>query len=511
MAPDLACQPTEMDELSVLLGSLSVSNDRVSVLESIRPAIGKLSRAELASGLAAASLDLGPVFQCLDSGDGDTERVGCEVLGRLLQALDPALVLSRYSDLIERGLSHQSNRVAILCISQLARSAQDEELVAQLIKLNLVSPCLECLGGDLAVATQATSLAVSLSETKLGLKALVNPPTPKQLQELMGRDSVIQLRVLELVVKVGVLGEEHLQAMVSCGLVAPLVALLHTEDCLATLSAVELLISLALPPHGQRFLETSGVMARMSQLLEDANNHPLGSVLVPGLVKFFGNLAHSRPRQVVRQYPAFVSNLAAMAESDDLVAQSVAMETIGYIGVSLEGKLALAELGNRMTNCIDKLETLLTDSPTEVRIRAINAFASLIKLDKENQTSEFLSLTESWFRRVPSTLAQLGSIVKQPFHELRMAAYHLLQVLCGQPWGRVSLVGCAGLVETLLDRSSERVLEGKQEKYRLLQALQEGGGVRELLGEEVDMQLRLYVRQGPLYVQVQSQVATEGE
>ena len=38
-----------------------------------------------------------------------------------------------------------------------------------------------------------------------------------------------------------------------------------------------------------------------------------------------------------------------------------------------------------MTDTIDRLELLITDSPTEARIRAMNAFASLIKLDKENQ------------------------------------------------------------------------------------------------------------------------------
>ena len=48
-------------------------------------------------------------------------------------------------------------------------------------------------------------------------------------------------------------------------------------------------------------------------------------------------------------------------------------------------QLALAQLGNRMADTIDRLELLITDSPTEARIRAMNAFASLIKLDKENQ------------------------------------------------------------------------------------------------------------------------------
>ena len=40
-------------------------------------------------------IDLTPVFDCLGSGEQELERAGCEVLARLLGALDPALVLQR--------------------------------------------------------------------------------------------------------------------------------------------------------------------------------------------------------------------------------------------------------------------------------------------------------------------------------------------------------------------------------------------------------------------------------
>jgi 26S proteasome non-ATPase regulatory subunit 5 len=277
-------------------------------------------------------------------------------------------------------------------VAQLARSAQDEDLAAQLVKRDLVGPALDLLAGDLTVATEVTNMAVALGENSAGLAALRGPFVPKQLLELMGRGSEIQLRVLELVVRVAVLGEDQLVAMTTATLLKPLLDLVQTDDCLAALSAIELLVTLALPPHGQKFLESTGVLARMARLLDDGQNHPFASILVPGLVKFFGNLAHTRPRQVMMEYPAFVSSLAAMAESEDPVAQAIALETVGYIGVSLEGKLALAELGNRMTDTIDRLELLITDSPTEARIRAMNAFASLIKLDKENQVRGFISI-----------------------------------------------------------------------------------------------------------------------
>ena len=46
------------------------------------------------------------------------------------------------------------------------------------------------------------------------------------------------------------------------------------------------------------------------------------------------------------EYPAFVSCLAAMADSEDPVAQAIALETVGYIGVSLEGKVPNLIRGN---------------------------------------------------------------------------------------------------------------------------------------------------------------------
>ena len=49
-----------------------------------------------------------------------------------------------------------------------------------------------------------------------------------------------------------------------------------------------------------------------------------------------------------------------------------------------------------MTDTIDRLELLITDSPTEARIRAMNAFASLIKLDKENQVVFFPHLSSKF-------------------------------------------------------------------------------------------------------------------
>ena len=68
-----------------------------------------------------------------------------------------------------------------------------------------------------------------IGETSAGLAALRGPFVPKQLLELMGRGSEVQLRVLEVVVRVAVLGEEQLVAMTTTMLLKPLLDLVQVR------------------------------------------------------------------------------------------------------------------------------------------------------------------------------------------------------------------------------------------------------------------------------------------
>lgn len=241
-------------------------------------------------------------------------------------------------------------------------------------------------------------------------------------------------------------------------------------------------------------------------------------------MKFWGNMAHLRPREVLLQYPAIVSSMAEMLHSEDVTAQTVALETLGYIGVSLEGKSALLESGNLLTDCVDKLASLLHDSCTELKISVLNTLASLLKLDKENQSPEMLSVTESWFRRSPDLIVTVTGLIKQPFLDLRyhyspfsvslsdgvmirLAGYQLLLVLAGQDWGRSLVMSQPGFCESLLDRSRENQKDGKLERWRLVERLVESRHAKQLLGPQIDIQMRQFVKEGPYYVQVQSEVA----
>ena len=271
----------------------------------------------------------------------------------------------------------------------------------------------------------------------------------------------------------------------------------------------ELLSQLVITVQGHKCLEKTGVMTKLGTMLQNAPNTPFSDILLPGLVKFWGNVAHLSPGHVLNTYPEIIPTLINMISSQDTTHQTVALETVGYIGVSLEGKTALNSLGNVMLDCVDKIGDIIRDSVTELKITALNTLSSLLKLDPDHQTRDMLLLTETWFNHINNMEQMMVSMVKTPFLDLRLAVYQLMLVVSGQGWGRRVVLGQPGLCEYLLDRSNERDAGARHERWRLMKSLVESRMTKEMLGPELDTLIREFVNLGPHHVQVESQVAYE--
>ena len=67
----------------------------------------------------------------------------------------------------------------------------------------------------------------------------------------------------------------------------------------------------------------------------------------------------------------------------------------------------------------------------------------------------------------------------------------------------------SGFCEYLLDRSNEREAAGREERWRLISRMVDSRETKEMLGPEMDIQMRQYVRDGPHFVPTQSHVAYE--
>jgi 26S proteasome non-ATPase regulatory subunit 5 len=192
----------------------------------------------------------------------------------------------------------------------------------------------------------------------------------------------------------------------------------------------------------------------------------------------------------------------------------IAVETIGFVGESADGKRALEKLGDAMQSCCRRLGKFITNSQTDVRVKSLDATRQLIYLPVEHQTNELLALTEHWFSLLSDgagtdVLRVILSVAKQPFAELRLVALGLIRSLALVLWGQRILHSHPGFNEYLLDRSTEGTKEGLEEKFSIVKTLVESPTVADVFGWEYVARLRTYERDGPFYVRRETQVAMD--
>eukprot|EP00057_Strongylocentrotus_purpuratus_P033881 XP_793127.2 PREDICTED: 26S proteasome non-ATPase regulatory subunit 5 [Strongylocentrotus purpuratus] len=330
------------------------------------------------------------------------------------------------------------------------------------------------------------------------------------LKSVAGKNDTIRYRVFEIIVHIAASSPSALEHAVSSGFLQDLVSDINTDDVLIQLNAIEMLANLTVSQHALHFLDQQGVMGRLENLLIGAQADPSQDFLIPPIVKFFGTVAHFDPKEVTEKHSSFLRITFDLLSSGDPALACIAVETVGFVGRRVEGKQTLDKQGQSMADALKQIGRLLVQPPTETRTRALTAAQDLFTLQEEHQMDDLLSMQERWFTHLsPKPLDLLLSLCKQPFTEIRLNALLILRALVSQPWAGRILNQEAGFLEYLLDRSTEPDKEGKETKYAVVKALAEVSSTGDTFGRPALLRLKEYVRDGPFYVRVQSEVAME--
>ncbi|GLG97513.1 hypothetical protein R5R35_011825 [Gryllus longicercus] len=492
------------------VSELRSDNERAQVLSELKLAVSSQNVSQ--QKYIAQNLQLDAVFDCLNSSESEEIDSACHVLSLLLGSLDPSVVLRQYLDHLQRALGHPTASVKEMSIAELRRVACSGDLVHQLCQNDLILNIVTCLSNDdIAVAKNACTLLVKLGESSTGLKVLFSREILEALRKIQKQSDIIRFRVFEMAVLIAEHSPEGQQACVSSGLLPALVEELQTEDVLLQLNALELLTKLALKPHGLEWLQHRGILRQLAEKVNSIEEEPLGSLLLPGLIKFFGNLAQSNPKEFFNEYPRMVAALFETFDTSDMVLLGVAMETIGYIATSVEGKYMLYNLGDLMKKAIKKISNGIQSFPHLSRVRALNTMANIIELKLDAQETQSLQITKeffNWLSEEPMTLVM--SVCQQPFPELRLAGVQVLKVLAEQEWGQELIKKQPGVVEFLLDRRMETHKYCKDAKYEVVKVIVESPTGLSVFGSETFTRLREFFKEGPFFVQTQTEVAIEG-
>jgi 26S proteasome non-ATPase regulatory subunit 5 len=137
---------------------------------------------------------------------------------------------------------------------------------------------------------------------------------------------------------------DALQLISSRGLFNQMLVELQGDDVLGKLNCLELLGRLTDSAFGFAFLEEHGIVDKVQLMLQDSD--PLMSLLLPGIITFLGQTAARKPENLNMQYQPFINVVFDSLEGGDATLKSVSVETLGVIGSSVEGKIALHKQGD---------------------------------------------------------------------------------------------------------------------------------------------------------------------
>ncbi|XP_053503918.1 26S proteasome non-ATPase regulatory subunit 5 [Ictalurus furcatus] len=495
-----------------LLAELAEEEDPVEGLRSLRTAVFATPVSSLRETLSVPQL--GIIFSLLNTNDKEQIEVCVEILGRVLEVLDPAHLARNCRAELQSGLAHPDNSVKVLALTQIGRAVSDADGISEVMNNpEILQEVIQCIGAEsIGVSKKAISALSKLSNTKAGLDALFRSDLLKKLNDVMAISDIVRYRVYELVVEISSVSPVSLGYCASSSFVSKLLEELTGDDVLIRATAIEMVTSLAQSQHGRQYLAQQGVMDKISNMIVGADSDPFSSFYLPGLVKFFGNLAiMDSPQQVCENYPAFLNMVFAMAMSPDSTQIPVALDTLGLLGGTVEGKQVLHKTGEQFTTVIKRMSRLAQDGATDLRVRSLEAIAQLLTLPVEQQTDDLLLLTESWFCSLSSEpLEMIRSISTQPFPELHCSALRVFTAIACQAWAQRMMISSPGFAEWVMERSVSKGKEAKDCKFQLVGALLSSSSTQEIFGAQNYLKLKTYLKEGPYFVNAIASVTTEG-
>ncbi|KAG5893053.1 hypothetical protein JTB14_014833 [Gonioctena quinquepunctata] len=488
------------DKLSKLLQE----DLRISTLNEIKDYFTSVPQVD-ASRLANM-LDLPSVFDCLNDTNAEQVDLACEVLSLCMNNLNLGESTNKYDVPLERALNHPYPPVRLMALKEIERNISKEESIIDICKRpSLFNGVLRSIGNeDIAVAKKASDIIALIGLSDLGLKTLISYDVMKVAHEVMSINEVTRLRVYEMVINISKESEQNFNLLNSTGLLTQILEELQSNDVLLRMNIVELLTQLGMSQHGFRFLDKSGVLNKLFSIIEDDDQLTV-QLCEPGILKFFGHMAQIKPIELLSKYPKVFDRLFTNIESGNLIIVGVSLDTLGMIGLSSAGKCALQSTGNRITYAIKIIVKLLSSLPTDVRIRALTCLENLLLVtDAKTDTTQ---ITRNWYTLFSDDpMEMILRYAKNPFTEVKLAGFGVLYALAKQSWGQTEIFNTPGLVEYLLDRSTESIKECKEIKYEIISILANS----KTCDHATLNRLKEYVKEGPFFVEAITEIAFEG-
>lgn len=227
------------------------------------------------------------LFGCLSTTNEEQILLCKGILKKLLSLEKADAIISHYHDFVIEGLNHPQFEVREFCLGELERcSATVNGLLAILDNVDILVYTTRALSDEsLACAKLATNTLINTAKHESGLEILFQHQLQSEIEELLTKKDVIRFRVYELMVAVQVLSQKAFDCCRKSGVLEKLAKELDGDDILLRLNCIELLTQLAdSGMNGLTFVEESGIVNKLNNLLISAEVDPLMSLMLPSKI-----------------------------------------------------------------------------------------------------------------------------------------------------------------------------------------------------------------------------------
>ena len=336
----------------------------------------------------------------------------------------------------------------------------------------------------------------------------------EKFKSIKQKNSIINFRVLELMVELACISPEILNQVEEKNFLADLISLLKSDDILIQLNALQLVSNFVTTQHGVDYLDSKGCLNWIQErIISYENSDPISDMNLPFMMKVFALIGQSSPSTIFNQYPRLLKKLLSLCESNlnhTLAIHSLA--ALSQIGASLEGKKLLNSLDTFDNIVIKTISKVIESDYNETRIEALVSLERLLSVDESDLNGEGEVITESWFQGLvfsKNSTTLILELCARPFSETRIAALNVVRVMATHIWGHKLLAAEPNFLKLLLDRSYAIDKGDKEAKYLIVRELAISPFTQLAFDKSQISAIQKYYKEGPFFVEIESTVSLE--
>lgn len=312
----------------------------------------------------------------------ENKNIASDILSICMSNLVLSTSNENLTGILESSLKSKNPAIRAIALNEIW-NALSRDSSRTLTDVDLVVLIISSLDSE---ETKDSAVAIQIL-SKVLLTFYDNSLVKSEFHQRLNKSDIIRCRVYEITVNLGKHSETMIQKVHEI-IDRALAEVEHGDDVLLQMNILELMVSLSEAPHGLQYLENKKLFENISRRvqLQNLNQNPLDSFLVPGIMKFFGKIAFSQPAKIVTGYPYMVQCLFDLILSGDMASLPTALDTLANVTGSSDGKLVVSTNypEEHLREIFACLGGYLKTLPTDLKNRCLSALEIIFQQDEKS-------------------------------------------------------------------------------------------------------------------------------